>query len=146
MSALFEIRRCQPHDFDSLVVLLEQLWPDKELDIPSIKRVLDRALASKSQIHLCAVADNKLVGFVSLTIKNNLWQAGNLGHIDELVVTRECRGRGLGTQLLDAIVAQAREGGCSRVELDSAFHRKEAHRFYQQHEFENRAYLFSRKL
>jgi hypothetical protein len=32
------------------------------------------------------------------------------------------------------------------VELDSAFHRSQAHKFYQQEGFENRAYLFSKPL
>jgi hypothetical protein len=69
VSALFEIRQCYPSDFGSIVPLLEQLWPDKELDLPAIQRLFDRALVLKLQIYLCAVADYKLVDFVSLTIK-----------------------------------------------------------------------------
>jgi len=43
---------------------------------------------------------------------------------------------------LNAIIAIAKERGCTRIELDSAFHRKEAHQFYERNGFGNRAYLF----
>jgi glucosamine-phosphate N-acetyltransferase len=42
--------------------------------------------------------------------------------------------------------ARHRRQASRRVELDSAFHRKQAHRFYEQLGFENRAYLFSKAL
>jgi glucosamine-phosphate N-acetyltransferase len=92
------------------------------------------------------VENENVAGFCSLTIKNNLWQAGYLGHIDELVVSKGKRGLGIGSALLAAIIGIAKEVGCSRVELDSAFHRAEAHGFYEQQGFEKRAYLFSRSL
>ena len=79
-------------------------------------------------------------------MKNSLWVARCLGHVDELIVDTQYRGRGLGSELLQSIILRARDRGCLRVELDSAFHREEAHRFYEQHGFENRAYLFSKTL
>jgi GNAT superfamily N-acetyltransferase len=69
-----------------------------------------------------------------------------LGHVDELVVDSNHRGRGIGTQLLKHLVTYAQQKGCRRVELDSAFHRLEAHKFYKQQGFEDRALLFSRVL
>ncbi len=124
-------------------MLLRQLWPDKPLNIQSLQSVYDLALSSENQKYLCAVEKNKVVGFGSLTIKNNLWQEGYLGHIDELVVDNGSRGKGIGRQLLSQLIILAKEKKCRRVELDTAFHRKEAHRFYEQQGFENRAYLFS---
>ena len=82
--------------------------------------------------YVCAVEDGDVVGFGSLIIKNNLWQAGYLAHIDELIVSKERRGLGIGSALLAAVIAIAKEAGCSRVELDSAYHRSAAHEFYQE--------------
>lgn len=90
--------------------------------------------------------NEKLVGFCSLTIKNNLWQAGNLGHVDELVIDKDYRGKGYGKELIDSITQIAKDLKCKRIELDSAFHRKGAHSFYESIGYENRAYLFSQKL
>jgi GNAT superfamily N-acetyltransferase len=105
-----------------------------------------RKTSSDLQAYLCASVGQKAIGFGSLTIKNNLWQAGYLGHIDEFVVDAEYRGRGVGTRLLTRLVELAREHGCRRVELDSAFERVGAHAFYKRHGFENRAFLFSKPL
>jgi ribosomal protein S18 acetylase RimI-like enzyme len=143
---MFQIRPCQIEDFDDVMRLLRQLWPDKPLDLVSLRTVFDRAVASESQAYLCATENQRVIGFGSLTVKNNLWHEGYLGHVDELVVDGEYRGRGIGTQLLEHLVVLARQRGCSRVELDSAFHRKQAHQFYERHGFEGRALLFSRVL
>lgn len=143
---MLEIRQCHTEDFGDVMRLLRQLWPDKHLDATSLKTVFNRAVFSESQTHLCATEGQRVIGFASLTLKNNLWQAGYLGHIDELVVDDNYRGRGIGTRLLEHILVLARQRGCRRVELDSAFHRKQAHQFYEQRGFENRAFLFSRML
>jgi len=141
-----EIRQCRSEDFGQIMELLRQLWPDKRLDSVALQTVFDRALFSGAQTYLCAVNGQRIVGFGSLTLKNNLWQEGYLGHVDELIVDREFRGRGIGSQLLERLVSAAREQDCRRIELDSARHRKEAHEFYRQHGFEERALLFSRAL
>ncbi len=73
-----------------------------------------------------------------------MWQAGNLGHIDELVVDSFYRGSGIGKKLLTSLINKAQKLKCKRIELDTAFHRKKAHQFYENMNFENRAFLFSR--
>ena len=140
------IRQCQAEDFNDVVRLLRQLWPGKQLNLASLQTVFDRAIRSESQVYLCAVKGRGVVGFGSLTLKSNLWHEGCMGHIDELVVDSEFRGQGIGTQLLEQLVTVARQRHCRRVELDSAFHRKLAHAFYEQHGFASRALLFSKEL
>ena len=143
---MVEIRRCVEQDFDKILPLLQQLWPDQKLDEALLTKVFAQGVGSPSQVYLCATIPDRIVGFSSLVVKNNLWQAGPLGHIDELVVDSHYRGHGIGTQLLVRTIQLAKERGCRRVELDTGFHRKAAHRFYEQQGFENRAYLFSKVL
>ncbi len=138
------IRRCNVGDFDGVLQLLRQLWPDKQLDPAQLRVVYDSVLTSEFQFHLCAVEGENLVGFGSLSLRSSLWEAGCLGHIDELIVDQKHRQRGIGLQLLFALIDLARQNGCGRIELDSAFHRTAAHEFYESQGFENRAYLFSR--
>ena len=52
----------------------------------------------------------------------------------------------LGTELLDAAIAAAKKKGCGRIELDSAFHREDSHKFYENIGFTKRAYLFSKEI
>lgn len=141
---MIQIRQCQKEDFEHVVQLLRQLWPDSRLDIASLQTVFSRALTSESQVYLCAYDECRVIGFGSLTLKNNLWQQGYLGHVDELVVDGEHRGQGVGKQLLEHLILVARQRGCRRIELDSAFHRKRTHEFYEKQGFENRAYLLSK--
>lgn len=143
---MIQIRPCRSEDFDEVFDLLRQLWPEQTLDADALRVVYDRALASNLQTYICATDGERIVGFGSLTMKNNLWQAGYLGHVDELIVDKEHRGRGVGTQLLEHIIALAKQQGCSRVELDTAFKRTEAHQFYEQHGFQKRGFLFSKVL
>lgn len=143
---MIQIRRCEVDDFERILPLLRQLWPNKKLNVESLRKVFVDGIYSPAQEYVCAEIGSTMVGFCSLVLKNNLWQEGNLGHIDELVVDGKHRGHGVGTQLLEYIVQVAKERGCRRVELDTAFHRKQAHQFYEQRGFENRAYLFSKVL
>ncbi|MTI30487.1 GNAT family N-acetyltransferase [Xanthovirga aplysinae] len=141
-----DIREATNADFKGIFLLLNQLWPDLTLDYEKLKKVYLVALVSIKQHLIVAEVDGKIVGFCSLTIKNNLWQAGNLAHVDELVIDKDFRGNGLGKKLLESITKIAEENYCKRIELDSSFHRKEAHNFYESVGYKNRAFLFSKTL
>jgi ribosomal protein S18 acetylase RimI-like enzyme len=140
----FQIRLCTKDDYASVFELLKQLWTDMPSNYETLQIVYTDALKSDKQKFIVGLIDNKIVGFCSLTIKNNLWQAGNLGHIDELIVDKTFRKQGIGRKLIDEITVIAKENDCKRIELDSAFYRKEAHQFYKDLGYENRAYLFSK--
>ncbi|MGO8748800.1 MAG: N-acetyltransferase family protein [Thermoguttaceae bacterium] len=143
---MIELRECTTADFDQVVGLLKQLWPDVVLDIESLRATYWRAVSSENCRYICATADGRLVAFCSLNVRDSLWQQGLLGHVDELAVDAGFRRQGIGTRLLDHAAILARNLGCLRIELDSALHREDAHRFYERLGFENRAYLFSKCL
>lgn len=141
-----KIRNCQLSDFTKVFKLLEQLWFDSILEYDSLRGVFENILKTDTQKLVVGIVENKIIGFCSLTIKHNLWQAGNLGHIDELVIDKEFRGKGYGKKMIENITNLAQELKCKRIELDSAFNRTEAHEFYKTLEYEKRAYLFSKKI
>jgi GNAT superfamily N-acetyltransferase len=146
MTLPYSVRPCTEADVEAILSLLAQLWPNNPRDPVRTKAVYDRALASSNQLLFCAVADDRAIGFGSLTLKNNLWQEGLIGNVDELVVDEKHRGRGVGKMLMKHLTAVAREHGCKRIELDSSFHRHAAHEFYKAIGFEARAYLFTKVL
>ena len=141
-----EIRPCAASDFESVVALLQQLWPEKRLDRASLRTVFDRALSSNDQGYLCAVEGGHVVGFCSMSLENSLWVEGRLAIVEEIVVDARNRGRGIGASLMNAAVEWSRTHGARRLELDSAHHRKEALRFYERNGFENRGMVFSKSL
>jgi GNAT superfamily N-acetyltransferase len=56
--------------------------------------------------------------------------AGKLLYVDDLVSDETARSRGYGKQLLDWLKAEARDNGCSELQLISRVTREQAHRFY----------------
>ena len=144
--ASIEISPAKYEDYNEIYNLLIQLWPDKKVDKEKTRVIFQNGLKNNSTKYLIARHDINIIGFISLSIKNSLWQEGNIGHVDELVVDMNYRKKGAGSLLLVAITNLAKENECKRLELDSAFHRKDAHKFYQNKGFENRAFLFSKLL
>lgn len=141
-----EIRPASIDDFDQLLVLFRQLWPTKVILPERLKTIFARVVATPYKQYLCAVEGNRVIGLGAVSFKDNLWQEGTIAYVEELVVHEDYRGRGIRSRLLEHLIGLARDRDCRRIELDSAFHRAEAHRLYERHGFEKRAYLFSRIL
>ena len=51
-------------------------------------------------------------------------------YVDDLVTAESARSHGYGKQMLDALIAHAKEQGCDAFSLDSGTWRQEAHAFY----------------
>ena len=140
------IRSCRLEDFPAVLELLRQHWPNEVFNESTLRGVFQRGLLSPRQRYVCAEIDARVVGFASLTLKTSLRQEGTIGHLDELVVDRNHRCHGIATLLVQRVEELALAVGCRHLELDSAFHRKEVHAFYEQRQFERRALLFSKAL
>lgn len=141
-----QIDACRGDDFEQVLVLLRQLWPDRSLDKKKLRRAFLQGLKSKLQCYLCARIESNIVGFASLMMKNSLWQQGYVGHIDELIVDKQYRGKGVGGKLLEHVMKLAKKKGCRRVELDSAFEREDAHRLYEHNGFKSRGFTFFKEI
>jgi GNAT superfamily N-acetyltransferase len=80
---------------------------------------------------LVADIDGEVVGVCQVIIFQHFQHAGGwCGEIESVHVRSDRRGRGIGTQLLQAAEGLARERGCYRVQLTSRNVREDAHRFY----------------
>lgn len=130
-------------DFDQIYPLFEQLWPNKEINRAALNQVFNRGADSHTDVLLCAVLDDRVIGFCAYAIVNNLWQEGQIAYVYAMVVDARIRGQGIGSRLIDEVIAGSKQRGFKRVELDSGFPREKAHAFYLKRGFEKRAYLFS---
>jgi GNAT superfamily N-acetyltransferase len=66
--------------------------------------------------------------------------------IDDIVTTATARSRGVGRALLDELHQRAHEAGCQLLDLDSATHRVDAHRFYMRERMSIGAFHFIERL
>lgn len=140
------IRSSSKEDFQDILPLFHQLWPNKKIDETGLKTVFDRGIASEHDEYISAEIDGKIIGFCAYGVMNNFWQEGCIGYIYTMIVDENYRGRGIGKALIEAACEKAGSYGCKKIELDSGFQREAAHRFYENNKFIKRAFLFSRDL
>jgi GNAT superfamily N-acetyltransferase len=95
--------------------------------------VIDR---DRHQQLVVADRDTRIVGTLQLTIIPGLSRrAATRGQLEGVRVHSGERGGGLGRQLVTWAVEEARDRGCSMVQLTSDLDRGDAHRFYERFGF-----------
>jgi GNAT superfamily N-acetyltransferase len=134
-----QLRKATVEDATPLALLLREIgWFEafkSESVTDSTRRVraqLERCLADESHSVYVAKADeDRIVGYVSVHWIPYLFMPGPEGYVSELFVRNSERGKGVGTQLLQAVTAEARSRGCSRLALTNLRHRESYQRqFY----------------
>jgi GNAT superfamily N-acetyltransferase len=78
-------------------------------------------------------------------LANNLVSGYHM-YVDDLVTGEKWRSHGYGRQLNDYLVDVAKREGCASVQLDSATHRRDAHRFYFRERYGITSFHFGRYL
>lgn len=140
------IRPAAPTDFEAILELLKQLWPDQRLDLAKMNVALGTQLTTANHFAFCCELNGTVVGFCTLSIRHSLWQQAGIGYVGELIVHEADRGHGHGKALLDFLADFAAARGCSRLDLDSGFHRTDSHAIYEHCGLIKRAFVFSRPL
>ncbi len=100
--------------------------------LPSYERAFEIIAASPDQTLYVAELADEVVGTFQTAITTTLAGRGTSFMIIEAVQTRgDMRGRGIGAQMIEFCIAEARARDLPRVQLISNGKRKDAHRFYQ---------------
>ncbi|RYE53940.1 MAG: GNAT family N-acetyltransferase [Rhizobiaceae bacterium] len=85
-----------------------------------------------NQMMMVAVLDGDTVGTLQLTFIPGIAGLGTKRCLVEAVhITPAHRSKGLGSQMIQWAITQARERGCGMVQLTSNKKRLDAHRFYE---------------
>jgi GNAT superfamily N-acetyltransferase len=90
-----------------------------------------------------AVLDSEIVGTYALAVMDNLAHRGaRSGLIEDVVVSDQCQGQGIGRQMMRDALNHCRAAGCYKAALSSNLKRERAHRFYESLGFEKHGYSF----
>ena len=101
--------------------------------------VLQRRLVSllATNATLAWLGGEPAVGVAVVTLRTNVWFDGPVALLDELYVAPEFRGQGIGSAMIAAILAKAREEGWELVDINVDECDEGARRFYERHGFAN---------
>ena len=99
---------------------------------PRYVAALDELGRDPNQMMMVAVLDGDTVGTIQLTFIPGISSLGMKRCLVEAVhIAPAHRSKGLGSEMIQWAIAQARERGCGMVQLTSNKKRLDAHRFYE---------------
>ncbi len=120
-----------------LVEALNRLLPQLSSDPPTLTiGDLERILHSDSAALFVAKEGPRVVGM--LTLITFRIPTGRRAWIEDVVVDADARGEGIGEQLTEAAIAEARRRGARTIDLTSRPSREAANALYQKMGFELR--------
>ena len=98
---------------------LDYLRNASNLDRESATDILKNVIANPDHIIQVAEIDGKIVGSTTLLIEQKfIHNAGRVGHIEDVVVSKEFEGRGIGNKLVTSLLEIANTRNCYKTILD----------------------------
>jgi N-acetylglutamate synthase-like GNAT family acetyltransferase len=122
--------------------LIEVLDNTEDINIRQVVNNCKNLLKDETSYFLVSEIEGTVTGFINFTTRQTILHQDLSGLIDELVVTKEFRGKGVGNQLLLAAIRKCRQLGCREVEVSTEKTNTKAREFYKKCGFEERGLLF----
>jgi len=91
----------------------------------SVRRLLDDPNAEY------LLAGDPATGVLQLRFRHAVWTGTDDAHLEDLFVSADARGSGVGRELVEAAFERARERGCARMLLDTNESNEAALRLYE---------------
>ena len=121
-TSALNIRPAVRADLDTMVSLLQTLFvieedfsPDPDRQRQGLLRLLDGC--GKHRFVLVAENADQVIAMATVQILISTAQGGPVGLVEDVVVQKECRGRGVGRQLMHTLTEWAAERGLTRLQL-----------------------------
>ena len=98
---------------------LDSLRNASNLDKDTAKNILKKIIENPDHVIYVAEVDGKIVGSTTLLIEQKfIHEGGKVGHIEDVVVSKEFEGRGIGIKLVTSLLEVARVKNCYKTILD----------------------------
>ena len=131
--------------YKELVITTSEVEQNRNPSLEDYRRVYAQIRAMPGHELLIAEEEGEVIGSVVLLIVPNLSHGTSpWAVVENLIVTRKQRRRGVGRQLMKDAIARAREAGCYEIQLNSNKKRRGAHQFYGEMGFQASAHGFRR--
>jgi N-acetylglutamate synthase-like GNAT family acetyltransferase len=101
-------------------LLLPQASDSSRIHTPASVGIFHELIADESKgTVIVAEEDGKLVGIITLSYPIAIRCAGKYTCIEEFIVSETMRGRGVGSQLLEAAMNEAKKQGCFEIQVNN---------------------------
>jgi ribosomal protein S18 acetylase RimI-like enzyme len=128
-----EIREAQPGDEPLVAGLIQELAENSGEVSPITEAYVTTYFSFPGGHVLLAEEEGRAIGLLSYDIRPDLYHAASSGLIEELVVLRSERGRGVGSALLTEVLRRLAAAGCVEVSVTTMPDNKAAQRLYRAH-------------
>jgi len=108
-------RLVKEEDINDVFILLNQL---KKIDLENIdrKKAWNDFNSNTSSNSIVGIYNNRIVAYGSVVIENKI-RGEVVGHIEDIVVDSEVRGKMVGVSLIKELIEISRKKGCYRITL-----------------------------
>lgn len=98
------------------------------------KKTFETILNSQSKVFVARV-NSEIVGVLNLQIVSNIRHGWLRGHIEEIVVKKEFRRKGIGSKLLQEVIDYCRDNNIRMLKLMCGNQLLESQKFYENNNF-----------
>lgn len=142
-----DIRECHEKDVKAVNDLMVELSEHADTGPPSLEetRKTLEYMSSLPDVYRnwIALDGDRVVAFISLVIYRTFLHPTGTALINELVVARKDRNRGIAGALVAHAGAFARKAGAVEIEVGTEFGNRKAQKFYRKSGFEKEFLLFN---
>jgi GNAT superfamily N-acetyltransferase len=128
------IRPCEENDLPDLVKLCKAHaeYEKAEYSVDGKEQGLREGIfGDPKRLHVWIVeVDGKPEGFTSFTFDFSTWEASSFLYMDCLYLNEICRGKGIGTEIMNRIRKVAKEKNCVNIQWQTPEFNAMAIRFY----------------
>lgn len=114
------IRQLKKEDlYTGFLDSLDSLRKTSGMDEKKAFEIFERINQNPNHVVFVAVLDNKIIGATTVLIEPKFIHDGGLvSHIEDVVVSRDFQGSGVGKKLIEAALEFAKKSGCYKTILD----------------------------
>jgi GNAT superfamily N-acetyltransferase len=139
------IKKAEKSDLPDILALYAKSDIDngKKLDIDVAEELFDKIRAYPNYNVYIAIHKDEIVGTFELLIMDNLAHMGAPSAIvEDVVVHKDYRGKGVGKQMMYFALNDSKKAGCYKMVLSSNMQRERAHHFYESLGYEKYGFGF----
>ena len=132
------IRKLKEDDlFKGFLESLDSLREASNLEKGKANQIFKKIESNPNHIVFVAVLDGKVIGSTTLLIEPKfIHDGGHVGHIEDVVVSKDMQGKGVGEKLIKESLDYAKNSGCYKTILDCT---EEVRPFYEKIGFKRNA-------